>query len=255
VGYGVVGKACAEAFKQYHEVYVNDVRDIAPEKNCSLENLKNNCDAIFICVPTPSLPDGSANLSFIKNVLDKMGVPNTGNKPLIVLKSTVPPTTTLQLQRAYPFWRFACNPEFLRQNSAYEDMMVPDRIVLGASNVKDMETLAKVYERWNCKTILCTPTEAEVIKYLSNAFLTAKVAFACEIAKVCKVYGAYSGIVYEGIALDKRIGYSHLDPRLGPLKKNSPCLPKDILALIKSLESNGYESPLLKNIMERGIEK
>jgi UDPglucose 6-dehydrogenase len=256
IGFGVVGKAYTEAFRQYHEiVYVHDVKDISPEHNHTLETLKRNCQAIFICVPTPSNLAGSANLNYVEAAVKELGDPSTENKPLLIIKSTVPPNTTMQLQMKYPQWRFTCNPEFLRQHTAFEDTMAPDRIILGAFNGQDMDVLIQIYERWNCKTILCSPIEAECIKYLSNAYLTAKVAFACEIGKVCSVYGAYSGIVYEGVALDKRIGYSHLNPQLGPLKISSPCLPKDLLALIKSLESNGYESNLLKQIWKDGVEK
>ncbi len=256
VGYGKVGRACTEAFRQYHEVYVNDVKDIAPEDIYRLNYLIEKCDAIFVCVPTPMAKDGNADLSYVLCVIEKLScLVSDGNKPLIVLKSTVPPQTTLELQKKYPDLRFACNPEFLREKSAYEDMMVPDRIVLGTFNKEDLAVLNRIYLRWNCPKIHCCPTTAELIKHLSNAFLTAKVAFACETAKICKIYGVDPALVFEGTSLDKRIGKSHLDPRLGPLKKSSPCLPKDILALIKNLESYGYESRLLKEVLDNGVEK
>jgi UDPglucose 6-dehydrogenase len=257
VGFGKVGKACTQAFRHYHEVYVNDVADIAPEKSVPLKFLAENCEAIFICVPTPASENGSANLKIIYNVIGALhsALFNGRYNPLIVLKSTVPPKTTLTLRMKFPRLRFACNPEFLRENHAYEDMMAPDRIVMGAFMTEDMNVLGKVYERWSCRKIFCDPTTAETIKYLSNAFLTTKVAFACEVAKICEIYGVDSGLVFEGMGYDKRIGRSHLDPRLGPLKKESPCLPKDLKALIKNLESHRYESRLLKEILEVGIEK
>ena len=249
VGYGVVGKATAQAFRQkgQHKVLVNDTRDITPENNHSLKTLAESCEAIFLCVPTPL----KNPLSHITDVVHQLA--NYSPK-LIVFKSTVPPTTTEHFSKQYPHLHFACNPEFLRQDCANEDAITPDRIVLGAFNQADSYTLQYIYEAWTCPKILCYPTTAELIKYASNMYLVNKVAYALEIARLCKALGAEPSKVMRGVGLDKRITPSHLNPALGKIPMHSPCLAKDMHTFLKFLESTGEKSELLLDIWKNGVE-
>ncbi len=253
VGFGNVGKAVYNGLIQYHDVWVNDTQPLPNIKNYPIWVLAQACDAIFICVPTPKTPEGSADLKNVHQVVANLNADNC--KGLIIIKSTVPPGTTDHLRDTYKNLRFACNPDFLRENHANEDFIAPNRIIYGAYDVSDFVTVEKIYRKWTCAKLECTPTEAELIKHLSNAFLTMKVAFACETASICNFYNAASLVVASGVSFDKRIGPSHLNPLLGKIKWNSPCLPKDLSALIAALENEGYESRFLKTILETGVEK
>ncbi len=253
IGFGNVGRAVYNGLSQHHDVWVNDINPLVNIKNYPLWVLAQTCDAVFICVPTPKSVDGSADLKNVQEVVANLNADNC--KGLIIIKSTVPPCTTDILQDTYRNLRFACNPDFLRENHADKDFKEPSRIVYGAYNAEDFAVLKQIYHEWNCKKIECTPTEAELIKHLSNAFLTMKVAFTCELDNVCKIYGASSTLVASGLALDNRIGSSHLNPLLGKIKWNSPCLPKDLSALIKALKNQGYNSRFLESILEIGVEK
>ena len=249
IGYGVVGKATAQAFRQkgHHEVLVNDLKPIASEINYSLRTLAENCDAIFLCVPTPY----NNPLVHITDVVYQLAeyMPK-----LIVFKSTVPPTTTEDFTKQHPHLHFACNPEFLRQDYAFEDAIAPDRIVIGASNQADSKILQRIYEAWTCPKIICYPTTAELIKYASNMYLVNKVAYALEIARLCKALGAEPSKVMRGVGLDKRITPSHLNPALGKIPMHSPCLAKDMHTFLKFLESTGEKSELLSDIWKNGVE-
>lgn len=253
IGYGNVGRAVYNGLIQYHDVWVSDIKPLENIKNYPSWVLARTCDAIFICVPTPKGPSGHAELKYVYQSIASLNADTC--KGLIIIKSTVPPGTTDLLRDTYNNLRFACNPDFLRENYAVEDFIAPDRIVYGAYTVADTQVLDRIYNKWNCKKIVCSPVEAELIKHLSNACLTMKVAFACEVAKISKLYQASPAIVSLGVSSDKRIGSSHLNPILGKIKWSSPCLPKDLTALIKALETQEYESKFLKSILDNGVEK
>lgn len=246
IGYGTVGKALTTVFEQKgYDVYVNDTRVLGKEWNYHKSVLKQNCDVIFICVPTP-VKNGKMDLSIVESCLNDLDF-SSDNNPLIVIKSTVLPDFTTRMQMKYPNLRIAFNPEFLRARTPVQDFEHPDRILIGTTNPEDADLLLQVYENWGITPrIVCDPTTAEAVKMLSNALLVHKVAFACEVAEICKRLDVDMSLVMDYVLMDKRFNPSHLDPSLGKIASSSPCLPKDLIALISALQKLGYDSQLLK---------
>jgi UDPglucose 6-dehydrogenase len=257
VGTGNVGHAASEGFKaRGHEVWVNDVRHIP--NNTDKSTMYRGCDLIFICVPTPSLADGNIDLANIRMVLeDFRKLWYKGNKAIFVIKSTVTPGTTRKLEATYPFFKISCNPDFLREEHAVKDFKDPDRIVIGANNSFVMDQVRLAYASWKTTPQIWTDTTtAETIKYLSNIYLIAKVAFSQESKHICELLGVDPKTVLDGVSLDRRINRSHLDPDKGKIPLDSPCLPKDLRAFQSSLvEICGYNSEFLNVIRKLGIEK
>lgn len=263
VGYGVVGKAVAHGFRlRGHEVYVNDLKPLEDEKIYEKSFLINRCDIIFICVPTPPKSDGAMNLTYVEQAVDELHNSASAldlkrgdtNDLIVVIKSTVVPGTTHKLASKFPMLRFAVNPEFLRMKYASHDFLNERRILIGARNQEIAKKVAKAYEKWRCPVIITDLDTAETIKLVANCFLTLKVAYACEVANICRVMGVDAKEVMGVVCLDPRIGKDHLDPSTGPIPRSSHCLPKDISALIRHLGSKGYESKLLKVAREVGVE-
>jgi len=189
---------------------------------------------VFIAVGTPPLESGSADLSYVEDTVMQVAKSSSPNT-LIVIKSTVPPGTCLKLQAMLRNHNLGhevvSNPEFLREGSAIEDFLNPDRIVLGTSSKRAEELLMKVYATFaSYKSILlCTdPTTSELIKYASNSFLATKIGFINEMANLCERVGADIDTLSKGMGMDKRIGSAFL--KAGPGFGGS-CFPKDLLAL------------------------
>jgi UDPglucose 6-dehydrogenase len=218
----------------------------------------------FICVGTPSLPDGSADLSYLESAARSIGRALRDKKGwhLVVVRSTVPPGTTGGIvkrileeesgKRAGADFGLCMNPEFTREGSAVEDTFSPDRIVIGELDERSGAFLEKLYRDFhgsNIPPIIKTSlSNAELIKYASNAFLAMKVSFINEIANIAqRVPGADVEIVARGIGLDKRIGPLFLRAGLG---FGGSCFPKDLRALIKFSESVGYEPKICRAVME-----
>ena len=255
IGFGTVGKAVAKGFSiRKHLIFINDLEKQPNIKRTSKANLMKNCDFIFVCVPTPKQEDGTINLEFVNSTIKELDDNYTiFNEPIIVIKSSVVPGTTDFFECEFPNLKFVCNPEFLREKHAETDFDHPDRIVIGTSNKKIGYKLVELYKSWNCPIILTLSLVAETIKYIANSLLVAKVSFSCEVAEICKVYGVNAEEVMNAVTLDHRINRSHLDPTLGAIQMNSPCLPKDLLALIKHLESKDYQSSFLQEVFNRGV--
>ena len=127
--------------------------------------------------------------------------------------------------------------------------------MIGSSHREITKKVVKAYKAWKCPIIETDPTTAETAKLISNCFLTLKVAYACEAAKICGVLGVNAKEVMDIVCMDPRIGKSHLDPTLGPVSKESACLPKDAMALIQDLESRGCNPLLIKTAYAMGVEK
>ena len=205
-----------------------------------------NCEAVFIAVGTPlRRGDGNTDLSDLfnvaKNINDKLS-----SRQILVIKSTVPVGTNKRLDKDFNRSRknkigIVSNPEFLREGSAIEDFMKPDRIIIGRNNRLEEQLMTEVYKPIcaNEVPIMFTdPESAELIKYASNAFLATKISFINEIANLCDSIGCDVKEVSRGIGLDNRIGNKFLDA--GPGFGGS-CLPKDSLALTKM--GRNYEAP------------
>jgi UDPglucose 6-dehydrogenase len=257
VGSGAVGTTVALGFRlKGHDVYVNDLKHFKKEKIYNKRFLMDRCNLVFVCVPTPPRLDGSLDTAYVKRAVEELHNVrrHKGDNPIIVIKSTVVPGTTLRLANKFPTLKFAFNPEFLRMKHARYDVLHPSRIVIGARSARIANKVAKAYEGWSCPIIITDLNTAEIIKLVANCFLAFKVAYSCEVANLCKVLGLNAKKVMDAVCLDSRIGTSHLDPSKGPIPRDSHCLPKDMSGLIRYLETKGYDSRLLKAAYDVGIE-
>ena len=208
-------------------------------------------EVIFIAVGTPSRPNGEADLSYVDNVAREIAEHMKSYK-LVVEKSTVPVETgekVMQTIKRYnkqniPF-DVASNPEFLREGSAIEDFLKPDRVVVGVQSEKAASILRKLYEPLNSNIIITDIKSAEIIKHASNSFLATKISFINAVANICEVSGADIQKVSEGMGFDKRIGKQFLYAGIG---YGGSCFPKDVDAFVTIAERKGYDFGLLKEV-------
>ena len=206
-----------------------------------------NSEFIFLCLPTPESLDGSADISIIETVASEIGgslLPAS----IIVNKSTLPVGSVKVVENCIQRKDVSVvsNPEFLREGSAVQDFLRPDRVVIGSDDKLAAERVSQLYEPI-CNNILITdPASAETIKYASNAFLAARLSFVNALASVCEVLGANINDVVDGLGSDSRIGTHFLQP--GPGWGGS-CFPKDTKALLKIAQDNGYNFELLAGVI------
>ena len=215
-------------------------------------------DIVIISVGTPQGDDGSADLSYIQSASEAIGTALYGKDKfcVVAMKSTVPPGTTSNLvkpivisssHRDTQTLGFVMNPEFLREGRAIHDFLHPDRIVIGADDERSRNVFLELYRNLDVPKIHTSLTEAEMIKYTSNAFLATKISFSNEIGNVCKRLGLDVYHVMEGVGHDTRIGPHFLDAGAG---FGGSCFPKDITALMNLAEKIGEDPIILKAVME-----
>jgi len=211
-------------------------------------------DVVFIAVPTPPQEDGSVDLSFIEKVAREIAqclTPETGYR-VIVDKSTVPVKTgekVAETVRRYAAknvtFDVVSNPEFLREGSAVQDLMEPDRIVIGSDSDNALGIMQKVYEPFVAPVLVTDINSAELIKHAANSFLALKISYINHLSAICEVSGADVEKVAEGIGMDERIGRAFLNAGLG---YGGSCFPKDIAAFIAIADQLGTPFPLLKEV-------
>jgi len=197
----------------------------------------NEADAVFICVPTP-YGKGGFDLSMVEEA-----VSNLENGKIVVVKSTVLPGTTESLQNKYPQHQFLFNPEFLRELTAVEDMLSPERQIVGYTEKSQpvAEEILEILPPAPFKKTI-PATEAEMVKYFGNTYLAARVIFANQMYDLCQALGIDYDKVRECAGEDKRIGHSHLDVWQGGYRGyGAKCFPKDIRALIQLAEMKGVD--------------
>ena len=222
-----------------------------------LKSAIKESDITFVCVGTPSNKDGSINLSYIKKATEEIGnIIKNKNRHVIVIKSTVVPGTTKDIvipilkkysqKKCGKDFGVAMNPEFLREGKAVEDFSNPDRIVIGFEDNYSKNLLTELYKSFNCPKLFTNSTEAEMIKYASNAFLATKISFINEIGNICKKLEIDTYKVAEGMGYDKRIGRAFLDSGLG---WGGSCFPKDVKALIAKAKDLGEEPKILEQVV------
>jgi UDPglucose 6-dehydrogenase len=212
------------------------------------------CLAIFIAVGTPPKPDGSPDLTFVRQVAESVADHRNGYK-VVVTKSTVPTGTGRMIEEIlrskngdHPF-SVVSNPEFLREGSAIKDFLEPDRIVIGASDPRAIDVMKEIYKPLFLREtpfVITDVASAELIKYASNGFLAAKVSFINEIARLCELMGADVEDVATGMGLDRRIGNRFLLP--GPGFGGS-CFPKDTAAAADLARQYGYTFEIIEATM------
>jgi len=219
----------------------------------------NTADVVFMAVGTPSREDGSADLKYIYAALDQL-TPLIRDGLIIVLKSTVPVGTGTAV-KAYlsdktdKKFIIVNNPEFLKEGSAVEDFMKPERVVIGTDNDEAWKVMEELYEPFNrqtSRTIRMSNLSAEMTKYAANCFLATKISFMNEIARLCDKTGADVTEVRHGISTDSRIGSQFLYP--GPGYGGS-CFPKDVKALAYTAKQNNMVLKLVEATEEVNFEQ
>jgi UDPglucose 6-dehydrogenase len=273
IGVGWVGLCTAACFAELgHPVYA---RDILPEKVESLtlgevpmhepglpelvqrhaerlhfttdmREVLDNAELLFCCVDTPPTYSGDADLSRVEAVIDELG---DSSSHAIVMKSTVPVGTGRAIQRRREGLGYVSNPEFLKEGTAVDDFMHPDRVVVGAADGSDgfADRVAALYEPLGGPIVRTDVASAEMIKLASNAFLATKISFINEIANVSEELGADVNEVARGMGLDDRIGGKFLKAGLG---FGGSCFPKDVSALKQLAGNSGYHFQLLNSVIE-----
>jgi len=224
----------------------------------SIKEASRKSAVIFIAVGTPSKKNGDADLTYVENVAREIALTMDSYK-LIVEKSTVPTQTgkwvEKTIQRNLPRNRasgkkrvefdVASNPEFLREGSAIEDFMNPDRIVIGVESARAEKLLKEIYKPLKAKVVVTNINSAEMIKHASNSFLATKISFINAVSQICDRVGADVLKVAEGMGFDKRIGRSFLNAGIG---YGGSCFPKDVDAFIRLSEKSGYDFNLLREV-------
>lgn len=223
----------------------------------SLKLCLNQVEVVFSAVGTPPDEDGSADLQYVLDVAHTFGK-YINKYTILVTKSTVPVGTAkkvkqviqeeLDKRQAHIPFDVASNPEFLKEGNAVEDFMKPDRVIVGIDSEKAkilMERLYKPFMLSNYRMIFTDIPSAEMIKYAANAMLATRISFMNDIANLCDVVGANVSMVRKGIGADTRIGNKFLYAGCG---YGGSCFPKDVKALIRTAEQNGYEMKVLKAV-------
>lgn len=210
-------------------------------------------DVVFIAVPTPPQPDGAVDLSFIEKVARDIAGGMTSYK-IVVDKSTVPVKTGDKVAetikrycKARVEFDVVSNPEFLREGFAVEDLMKPDRIVIGVRSQRPVPAMKEMYAPFNAPIIVTDINSAELIKHASNSFLALKISYINAISVLCEAAGANVQEVANGMGMDDRIGRRFLNASLG---FGGSCFPKDLSAFIKIAEQVGYDFGLLKEVQK-----
>lgn len=224
-----------------------------------LTSIIDDVEIVFSAVGTPPDEDGSADLKYVLNVAKTFGQ-NIKKYTLLVTKSTVPVGTAAKVKHAVkeelakrgediPF-DVASNPEFLKEGAAVKDFMTPDRVVVGTDSDRAKTLMRRLYKPFMLsgeRMIFTDIPSAEMIKYAANAMLATRISFMNDIANLCEIMGADVNMVRKGISSDTRIGKKFLYPGCG---YGGSCLPKDVKALIKTAEKNGYSMRVLKAVEE-----
>ena len=225
----------------------------------SLESCLDEVEVVFSAVGTPPDEDGSADLSYVLEVARTIGR-NMKQDKLVVTKSTVPVGTARKVREVIQeeldkrgvkvAFDVASNPEFLKEGNAVNDFMSPDRVVVGVESARAEKLMSKLYKPFllnNFRVIFMDIPSAEMTKYAANSMLATRISFMNDIANLCEMVGADVNMVRSGIGSDTRIGRKFLYPGIG---YGGSCFPKDVKALIKTAEANGYQMRVLKAVEE-----
>ena len=241
------------------EMVLRNVKAKRLKFTTSLESCLNDVEVIFSAVGTPPDEDGSADLSYVLEVARTIGR-HMNQYKLVVTKSTVPVGTARSVRAAIQEeldkrgvtieFDVASNPEFLKEGNAISDFMSPDRVVVGVESARAEKLMSKLYKPFllnNFRVIFMDIPSAEMTKYAANSMLATRISFMNDIANLCELVGADVNMVRSGIGSDTRIGRKFLYPGIG---YGGSCFPKDVKALIKTAEQNGYTMRVLRAVEE-----
>jgi len=262
-------------FEPFLEPIVQKSRNTGRLQFGSTEDAIAYGQCIFICVGTPPLDNGDADLSAIERVARTIAKRGQGYR-LVIEKSTVPVQTAVQLRRHLGLhnsngseYEVASNPEFLREGSAVENFFHPDRIVVGVESEKAAQQMREIYQpildgNFSCPVhtdcskrkdvpfLVTDSNSSELIKHASNSFLAMKISFINAVADLCEAAGADVGRVAEGIGLDPRIGSSFLQPGIG---FGGFCFPKDLQAFVRIAEKFGCDFSMFKEVEKINLQR
>ena len=241
------------------EMVLRNYREGRLKFTTDLSSCLNDVEIVFSAVGTPPDEDGSADLRYVLEVARTIGT-YMNKYLLVVTKSTVPVGTAKKVKAAIQEeldkrhvkieFDVASNPEFLKEGAAIKDFMSPDRVVVGVESERAKELMTKLYRPFllnNFRVIFTDIPSAEMIKYAANSMLATRISFMNDIANLCELVGADVNMVRKGIGADSRIGNKFLYPGCG---YGGSCFPKDVKALIKTAELNGYDMRVLRAVEE-----
>lgn len=241
------------------EMVLRNFREGRLHFTTELTSCLDEVEVVFSAVGTPPDEDGSADLSYVLAVAHEVGA-NMNHYLTVVTKSTVPVGTAKLVKAAIQeeldrrgvdiAFDVASNPEFLKEGAAIKDFMSPDRVVVGVESERAKALMTKLYSPFmlnNFRVIFTDISSAEMIKYAANSMLATRISFMNDIANLCELVGADVNMVRKGIGADSRIGSKFLYPGCG---YGGSCFPKDVKALIKTAEQNGYQMRVLKAVEE-----
>jgi UDPglucose 6-dehydrogenase len=239
------------------DIYKRNVEKGRLSFTTNLKDSLTDSDAVFIAVGTPPDEDGSADLKYVLGVAREIGR-YIDHYMVIVTKSTVPVGTSMKVKAAISeelknrnvdvYFDVASNPEFLKEGSAVDDFLKPDRIVVGIESSEAEKTMRRLYKPFllNGHPILFMDiASSEMTKYAANSMLATKISFMNDIANLCELVGADVGMVRKGIGSDARIGNKFIYPGTG---YGGSCFPKDVQALIKTADEYGHSLEILKAV-------
>tara|TARA_B100000963_G_scaffold289151_1_gene258579 strand:- start:32029 stop:32865 length:837 start_codon:yes stop_codon:yes gene_type:complete len=251
IGNGFVGEAISFAFSSIAEMYVYDTD---PSRSLNDINSVHKCDFVFVCVPTPMYEDGSQDISYVESAFER-----ASDKPIYIVKSTVLPGTTENLNKQFPSFKIIFSPEFLTERTAKLDMLTQSRIILGGELSLTEKVKILFYKRFKTKNIIQTDSKtAELTKYMNNTYFATKVSIMNEFKLLCDKIGANWEDALSGFVSDGRIGDSHLNVpgHDGKLGYGGTCFPKDVNALLSfskkhNIELNSIEGGWTTNLKVR----
>ena len=235
------------------EIVLKNIKNGNLSFTTSLSEGMSDAEIVFICVGTPESDTGHADLSAIWKVSQEIGQ-NLGDYKVVVVKSTVPVGTNEKIKaiikenlRIQTEFDVVSNPEFLREGYSVEDMMDPDRTVVGSDSERALSVMRRLYEHLGKPIVECDFRSAEMVKYASNAFLATKISFINEMGQLCERADANVNVVAKGMGLDNRIGPRFLNAGIG---YGGSCFPKDVEALYKTSTDQAYDFKLIRGVME-----
>jgi len=259
VGQGFVGNSIKEGMiKDYPNLLTFDIQ---PRLSMckSLEEMVKQTNVIFVCIPTPMQKDGKCFTGLLEQVVEDISKIVTSDDyfkdKILILKATIPPGTTEMLQNKYPLFHFVFNPEFLTEANAVNDFKNQNRIVLGGNNEETLNIVSDLYKKSFpfIPIVKMTSQEAEMVKYMTNAFLSTKVIFANEMYEICEGLGIDYERVYKAAKLDTRLGESHwkVPGPDGDFGFGGHCFPKDTNAIKYLANQHNVDTTLLNAVLAK----